>query len=218
MQRNKDDAQFQIGVIVLEKLANPVKAVAEFRKVVANYPKSPQADDAQLEIGKALLTLGRLDEARDELLKVAKNYPGSPLADDALYLIGQSYERKRSSWPPSPAKRPARKPSSAASAERYASVQRAVTAQEGRAFRGRRDMLKREGRKEELDLTRPPRRSASGSANLDTLGVTARQRGAFTAETESALQVANRQDRINEAYRQAVAMYARPPAIIRWAT
>ena len=94
VQRNKDDAQFQIGVIVREKLGNPVKAVAEFRKVVANYSKSPQADDAQLEIGKALLALNRLDEARAELLKVPENYPGSPLADDALYLVGQSYERQ----------------------------------------------------------------------------------------------------------------------------
>ncbi len=93
VERNKDDAQFQIGMIVLEKLADPVKAVAEFRKVAANYPKSPQADDAQLEIGKALLALGQHVEARGELLKVAQNYPGSPLADDALYLIGQSYER-----------------------------------------------------------------------------------------------------------------------------
>ncbi len=210
VQRNKDDAQFQIGVIVLEKLANPVKAVAEFRKVVANYAKSPQADDAQLEIGKVLLVLGQLAEARDELLKVSRNYPGSPLADDALYLIGQSYERD--------AQRLAAVTSQKARADAFERQQRGATAQfneeqrkKDAAFSLERDMLKREGRKEELDLSEAAQAFRSGSANLDTLGVTARQ-AAITAETESALQVANRQDRINEAYRRAVEVYARSSA------
>jgi TolA-binding protein/Tfp pilus assembly protein PilF len=210
VQRNKDDAQFQIGMIVLEKLANPVKAVAEFRKVVANYPKSPQADDAQLEIGKALLTLGQLGEARVELLKVAQNYPGSPLADDALYLIGQSYERD--------AQRLAAVTSQKARADAFERQQRGAYAKfnedqrkKDLAFSMERDALKREGRKEELDLSEAAQAFRAGSANLDTLSVTARQ-AAISAETESALQVANRQDRINEAFRRAVEMYAKSAA------
>ncbi|MEX2140622.1 MAG: tetratricopeptide repeat protein [Pirellulales bacterium] len=207
VQRNKDDAQFQIGVIVLEKLNNPVKAVAEFRKVVVNFPKSPQADDAQLEIGKALLSLNRLDEARTELLKVAENYPGSPLADDALYLVGQSYERQ--------AQRLAAVTGEKAREEAFERGQRGayqvfneqVQAQE-RQFAARRDMLRREGKKEELDLDEAAQAFRLGNVNMETRSATARVAG-IQAEAESALQVANRQDRINEANRLAVATYSR---------
>src|SRR5205085_3374998 len=37
VQRNKDDAQFQIGRIVNAELQNPVKAIAEFKKVVSKF-------------------------------------------------------------------------------------------------------------------------------------------------------------------------------------
>jgi TolA-binding protein len=207
VQRNKDDAQFQIGVIVLEKLGNPLKAVAEFRKVVGSYAKSPQADDAQLEIGKALLALNRLEEAREELLKVPQDFPGSPLADDALYLIGQSYERT--------AQQLAVVTGEKAREEAFERGQRGAYVQfneqlqlQAKDFAARRDMLKREGKKEEIALDEAAQAFRLGAANLDTLGATARGYG-IQAETESALQVANRQDRVNEAYRQAVAVYSK---------
>ena len=69
-------------------------AVAEFRKVVKNFPKSDLADDAQYELGRVLLQLGRLEEAREALLEVPLRYTNSPVADDALYAIGQSYEQQ----------------------------------------------------------------------------------------------------------------------------
>ncbi len=116
----------------------------------------------------------------------------------------------RSVWPPSPVKRPGPTHSSDSSAARMPSSTRPQRKKD-LAFAVRRDALKREGRTEELDLSEAAQAFRSGSANLDTLGVTARQ-AALTAETESALQVANRQDRINEAYRQAVEMYAKSSA------
>jgi TolA-binding protein len=207
VQRNKDDAQFQIGVIVLEKLNIPVKAVAEFRKVVAGYPKSPQADDAQLEIGKALLALNRLDEARAELLKVAENYPGSPLADDALYLVGQSFERQAQRLVAVTGEKAREEAFERGQRGAYLSFNEQLQAQE-KQFAARRDMLRREGKKEELDLDEAAQAFRLGNVNLDTRSATARVAG-IQAETESALQVANRQDRINEAYRQAVATYNR---------
>jgi TolA-binding protein len=207
VQRNKDDAQFQIGVIVLEKLNNPIKAVAEFRKVVAGYPKSPQADDAQLEIGKALLATGRLDEARAELLKVAENYPGSPLADDALYLVGQSFERQAQRLVAVTGEKAREEAFERGQRGAYLSFNEQLQAQE-KQFAARRDMLRREGKKEELDLDEAAQAFRLGNVNLDTRSATARVAG-IQAETESALQVANRQDRINEAYRQAVATYSR---------
>jgi TolA-binding protein len=207
VQRNKDDAQFQIGTIVLEKFGNPVKAVAEFRKVVANYPKSPQADDAQLEIGKALLSLNRLDEARTELVKVAENYPGSPLADDALYLVGQSYERQAQQLAAVTGEKAREDAFERGQRGAYQVFNEQVQAQE-RQFAARRDMLRREGKKEELDLDEAAQAFRLGNVNMETRSATARVAG-IQAETESALQVANRQDRINEANRLAVATYSR---------
>jgi TolA-binding protein len=207
VQRNKDDAQYQIGAIVREKLGNSVKAVAEFRKVVANYPKSPQADDAQLEIGKALLALDRLDEARAELLKVPENYPGSPLADDALYLVGQSYERQAQQLAAVTGEKAREEAFERGQRGAYAQFSVQLQAQE-KMFAERRDALRREGRKEELALDEAAQAFRLGTANLDTLSVTAKAAG-LQAETESALQVANRQDRVNEAYRQSVAMYSK---------
>jgi TolA-binding protein len=207
VQRNKDDAQFQISMIVLERLGNPVKAVAEFRKVVANFPKSPQADDAQLEIGKALLSLNRLDEARTELLKVAENYPGSPLADDALYLVGQSYERQAQRLVAVTGEKAREEAFERGQRGAYQVFNEQLQAQE-RQFAARRDMLRREGKKEELDLDEAAQAFRLGNVNLDTRSATARVAG-IQAEAESALQVANRQDRINEANRLAVATYSR---------
>ncbi len=207
VQRNKDDAQFQIGMIVLEKLANPVKAVAEFKKVVANFPQSPQADDAQLEIGKALLSLNRLDLARTELLKVAEGYPGSPLSDDALYLVGQSYERHALRLAAVTGEKAREEAFERGQRGAYQVFNEQVQAQE-RQFAARRDMLRREGKKEQLDLDEAAQAFRLGNVNLDTRSATARVAG-IQAEAESALQVANRQDRINEANRLAVAIYSR---------
>lgn len=207
VSRNKDDAQFQIGRIVLEQLDNKVKAVSEFRKVVAEFPKSDVADDAQLEIGKALLGLQRLDEAREALLEVPRNFPNSPVADDALYLLGQSYEQQ---------------------AVRLASVtvekarQEAFVREQQQAYKyfskqlevqdkersGRRAQLKGEGKSQALALDEASEAFRIAGANYGAISNTSRQ-AELHAETESALEVANRQDRINEAYRQAVNQYVR---------
>ena len=45
-------------------------------------------------LGRTLLSLGRLDEGRLELLQLPSTYPNSPLADDALFAVGQSYEQQ----------------------------------------------------------------------------------------------------------------------------
>ncbi len=209
VQRNKDDAQFQIGRIVNEQLQNPIKAIAEFRKVVANFPKSDLADDAQFEIGKALLGMNRLDQAREELLRVPKLYPTSPLADDALFLVGQTYERA--------AVKLASVTVEKARAEAYEDNQRSAY----RAFRQqndaqgklsltRRDELKKAGKTALLALEEASA-AATFNGQLDTIG-NATRGAELKAETESALQVANRQDKINDAYRQSVAMYARVAA------
>lgn len=207
VQRNKDDAQFQIASIVVEKLGNPAKAVMEFRKVVSEYPKSSQADDAQLEIGKALLALGRLDDARTELARVPRDFPGSPLADDALYLVGQSYERDAAKLAAVTGEKAREEAFERGQRGAYQVFNEKLQKQE-KEFSARRDELKKAGQQSQIDLDEAANAFRLGGANLESLGAASRQ-AASQAETESALQVANRQDRINEAYRQAVASYAR---------
>jgi len=207
VQRNKDDAQYQIGAIVNERLNNKVKAIEEFRKVVKNFGKSSQAAAAQLEIGKALLALNKLDDAREELLRLPKNHPGSPLADDALYLIGQSYEQA--------AQRLAGVTLEKARSEAYEQGQRGAYQQfadlnraQEQTLSKRRSELKSSGKANELALDEASSAWRFNGGNLAVVSnstICAEQ----MAETASALQVANRQDKINDAYRQAVAMYAR---------
>ena len=205
--RNKDDAQFQIGRIVLERLRYTEKAIREFRKVVVKHAKSHLADDAQLEIGKAYLALGRMDEARAELLKVPADYPGSPQADNALYMIGQSYEQQ--------AKRLATVTVQLARAEAYERGQRFAYQATAEALKKdialQSDLqknLKAQGKRRDFDLNSPNdniRISGRLRANI----INQSRAAEVQAETESALEVANRQDKINDAYRNSVAMYVR---------
>ncbi len=207
VERNKDDAQFQIGRIVLEQLNYPRKAIHEFRKVVQTFGKSHVADDAQLEIGKALLALNELDRARDELLKVASNHPGSPLADDALYLIAQSYERQ--------AMRLATVTVQTARAEAFERGQRfAYRAAQSDFLRQNEDIqeqqkaLKEAGRQRDFDLNAALSNTNSSGRRIGNV-VNQSLAAVQQAETESAIEVANRQDKINEAFRKAVALYGR---------
>lgn len=207
VQRNKDDAQFQIGKIVMEQLHNPVKAVAEFRKVVSQFPKSDQADDAQLEIGKSLLVLGRLEDARKELLLVPTKFPNSPVADDALYLVAQSYEQQ--------AQRLAGVTVEKAFAQSYEMGQRGAYRRFNeqqvdmvRKVQARRDELKKGGKETELALDEAANSFFQNSAAIGNISQSARE-AELKAECDSILEVANRQDRINDSYREAVAAYIR---------
>ncbi|MEE8453041.1 MAG: tetratricopeptide repeat protein [Thermoguttaceae bacterium] len=91
-QRKAFDAQYQIARIVAAELSNPVKAIIEYRKVVADWPTSHLADDALYAVGTTYLSLGETEMAREALLAMADKYETSPLADDALFMVGKSYE------------------------------------------------------------------------------------------------------------------------------
>jgi len=211
IQRNKDDAQFQIGRIVLEQLSNPLKAAAEFRKVVSVYPQSPLADDAQLEVGKALLTLKRLDEARIALLLVVQKYPTSPVADDALYLVAQSYEKQAEQLASVTVETARQEAFLRNQRGAYQVFNQALTKQLEQQAQRRDELRKTEGGKSKLGLEEASQAWRYNGSNLDNLGNTARA-AELNAEQESALQLASRQDRINDAYREAVALYARAAA------
>lgn len=207
VQRNKDDAQFQIALIVLEQLGYQLKAVSEFRKVVADYPRSDLADDAQLEIGKALLALGREEDARTELLKVPATYPTSPLADNALYLVGTSYEQQGTRLASVSAQKVRAELFRKGQKGAYVQFQQQDSVNRGLMAKRRKE-LREAGKLDELSINDAYFAARYNGMNTANLLGNIRQ-FEQQAETESALQVANRQDRINEAYRKAVSIYGR---------
>jgi len=210
--RNKDDAQFQIARIVMEDMRNLLKAAAEFRKVVEDFPKSDQAAAAQLEIGKALLALAKTEDARKELLKVPANYPNSPLADQALHLVGLSYEQQAerlAGISVQTVKAEMFRKGQQAAYESYQSQERGV----GDRLKSRRAELQKQPGDNTALLENEEAYNAARFNGMSAPNIIGNVRQAQQqAETASALQLANRQDRINEAYRQAVAVYAKAAA------
>lgn len=206
-QRKAFDAQYQIAEIVLTKLANPVKAIIEYRKVAANWPKSHWADDAMFKVGTTYMQLGETDKAREALLAIAEQYPTSPLADDALYQVGLSYQQE---------------------ADRFATVTRSATiadnkerAQKG-AYKqmsaGRRKMdsvndkliaqLRAEGKDQSAELQRARGAFQSQQYNFANTANLAEQAKQEVVQL-TANQLADRQDKINAALRKAVSVYQR---------
>jgi len=204
-QRKAFDAQYQIAAIVAEKLSNPVKAIIEYRKVTANWPESHFADDALFKVGTTYLSMKETAKAREALLAVGAKYPNSPLADDALYMVGQSYETEAAS---------------------LGSVTRASTISKQRDFaqklaysnfaRGRRQLdsdnkkriaqfkASQDQQSAELEQARGAFQTAQfNTANAAIMADLAEQQVVVL----TAKQLADRQDKINAALRQAVRSY-----------
>jgi tol-pal system protein YbgF len=68
-------------------------AIAGFEEYIKQYPTSPLADDAQLNIGNAYYGGGKFKEAAGALLRVISDYPQSDSVPPAYYKLGQAYER-----------------------------------------------------------------------------------------------------------------------------
>ena len=151
--------------------------------------------------------MGRLEEARAALLKVPADYPTSPLGDDALYLVGQSFEQQAAKLAAVTLEKARGVAFEAGQRGAYQEFQKQQT-EVSKNLSAARDELRKAGKSKELEMSEAYsqfRYNASNEPNVKMLARKAEQE----AETESALQVANRQDRINDAYRQAVAVYAR---------
>jgi tol-pal system protein YbgF len=70
------NAQFYLGEIAYQQ-KNYDQAVAEYDKVLNNYPKSFKLAPARLKKGMALIELGQKTSAVRELREVVKRYPGT---------------------------------------------------------------------------------------------------------------------------------------------
>jgi TolA-binding protein len=204
-QRKAFDAQYQIAVIVRNQLSNPVKAIIEYRKVVANWPESYVAAPALYEMGTAFLALGETEKARESLQQVAQKYPTSPLAGDAMFMVGKSYEEEADKL---------------ASVTRETSLERNKELAQRGAYEQVRDNLKRQ---QELQSSRVSGLKSAGKGKEADIQVAANafnvgqfndanvmvfaQQAEQQVETLTATQLADRQDKINAALRKAVAAY-----------
>lgn len=79
------------------------RAIARLKAVVAKYPQSPRAVQAQFLIGRLYTEMAAVSYVADDVdnalaayRKLVRDYPSNRLADDAQYAIGEIYlERKR---------------------------------------------------------------------------------------------------------------------------
>jgi TolA-binding protein len=204
-QRKAFDAQFQIAIMVKTQLGNPVKAIIEYRKVAVNWPESYLAAEALYAVGETYLSLNETAKAREALNQIAEKYPQSPRADDALFLVGKSYEDE---------------------ADRLATVTRAQSLEKAKeaAQRGAYDAVQVQRRmQQDINEKKVASLKAAGKgvsaelmeaansanyfqfnqANVELFAQKAEQQ----VESLTAIQLADRQDKINAALRKAVEAY-----------
>ncbi len=204
-QRKAFDAQFQIANIVKTQLNNPVKAIIEYRKVTANWPDSYLAAEALYAVGETYLSLGETGKAREALYKVAQKYPESPLADDALYLVGKSYEDEADKLATVTRERTLEKAKEIAQRSAYDAVQLQRRLQQDINEKAVAS-LKSAGKSlsAELEEARNSNNYKQiNAANVELFSQKAEQQ----VESLTAIQLADRQDKINAALRKAVEAY-----------
>ena len=201
------DAQYQIAEIVLKQLSNRVKAIIEYRKVTEGWPESHLADDALHQVGVTYLAMNKTGPAREALRRVAAEYPNSPLADDAMFRVGQSYEDE------------ARQLSAVTRAESLERAQLEAQHEAYSRFTQARSKLSRDVAKRVSELeaggkgAQAELEAARGAAQLGQFSATnaavyAEQAGQEVQEM-TARELADRQDKINAALREAVEAYDR---------
>jgi tetratricopeptide (TPR) repeat protein/thioredoxin-like negative regulator of GroEL len=204
-QRKAFDAQFQIATILRTQLANPVKAIIEYRKVVTNWPESYVAAGALYEIGTAYLGLGETAKAREALQAVAKSYATSPLAGAALFMVGKSYEDEADRLATATREKTVELSKERAQKKAYEQVQSMRRGQE--LARNERVLsLKSAGKSQAAELEEAIGAVSQQSYNYSNAVVFAQQAQA-EVETLTAAQLADRQDKINAALRKAIEAY-----------
>jgi soluble lytic murein transglycosylase len=79
------------GARALSRADKDDDAIAWYRKVVATYPKTPQAEEAAFLAGWLEFNRGRYREAVKPLEDSLKRYPKSKWVDDALWFLGMAH-------------------------------------------------------------------------------------------------------------------------------
>ncbi len=206
-QRKAFDAQYQIAEILATRLNNPVKAIIEYRKVTQNWPESHLADDALFKVGTTYRSVGDRDKARRALFAVATNYPTSPWADDALFIIGQMYETEARQLAAITREESLVEATEMAQQEAYGKW----SADNKAMLAGQRSavlQLKRAGDMDAAEFAEARNAAITSQSNISRARVLGEQ-AARQVEELTASQLADRQDKINAALREAVASYER---------
>jgi len=206
-QRKAFDAQFQIAVIVKGQLSNSVKAIIEYRKVVDRWGDKHLADDALFAVGSTYLELGEMEKAREALLEVAEKYPESPQADDALLAVGKSYENEATKLATVSRASMLEGNKDVAQRQAYEMAQDNRKVQE-QLRGGRIASLKKQGKSKVAEVEEASKAANYGQFNDANVLLFARQADQ-EVEALTAMQLADRQDKINAALRKAVAAYTR---------
>lgn len=210
-QRKAFDAQYQIGTIVRNQLANPVKAIIEYRKVADRWPDSHLADDALFQIGMIYVELAQSENAREAFLATAERYPTSPIADDALFQVGASFENEALALVGVTRGKAIEIANEVAQKQAYAVSQGNRKEQRLRNL-GQIAQLKKEGKRDEAE-----RQTAFQAAiNVAFDNANASVVANWAAQQEQALttaQLADRQDKINAAFRKAVGSFRRASSV-----
>jgi TolA-binding protein len=204
-QRKAFEAQYQIAEIVSDQLANRVKAIIEYRKVATAWPQSHRADDALYAVGTTYVAMGEMDKARDALRIVGKRYPGSPLADDALFMVGKSYEDEANRLAGATREQTLRKAEEVAQRQAYVNVQDLRARQRCKQAKLIAS-LKLAGKKDMAELEEA-RGAVTQQSEFSTNVALAAGGAVYFAEALTAVQLADRQDKVNAALRKAVSAY-----------
>lgn len=205
------DAQYQIAEIVRDKLSIPVKAIIEYRKVTEHWPDSHLADDALYQVGVTYLSINQTGPARRALRRVAEQYRNSPLADDAMFRVGKSYEAEAqtlASVTRAESLEKAQREAQEVAYSRFTKSRRRLEAD----VAGRISALKAEGEGKKAELEAARGAAQQNQYNVANVQMFAEQAGQEVAQM-TARELADRQDKINAALRQAVDAYAQAAEI-----
>jgi tol-pal system protein YbgF len=92
--RYSDSAQYWLAeAYFVKREFEP--ALAEYNKVVTNFPQSQKVGDAMLKIGYTLAELGQAEQARQQLQALIQKYPETTvarMADERLKQLGPSQQ------------------------------------------------------------------------------------------------------------------------------
>jgi tetratricopeptide (TPR) repeat protein len=204
-ERKAFDAQYQIGEIVRKQLINPVKAIIEYRKVFANWPDSYLAGDALFAVGETYLSLGELTKARENLKLVAEKYPTSPSASNAMFLVGKSYEDEADKLGKVTREEQLEKSKDVAQRGAYEAVQFNRRAQESLGKKKVAE-FKAAGKGATADVQEAANAAIQQQFDVANVQLFAQQ-ASQAVETMTALELADRQDKVNAALRKAIDAY-----------
>jgi tetratricopeptide (TPR) repeat protein len=206
------DAQNEIATIVEQKLGDKVKAVVEYEKGVKNFPKSILADTALYSVGRLYLDLGELQKGRDALARVPVEYPTSPMADDALYLLGQSYEKEAREIEGITREQALDVANKLAQMQAYSKTQQNLKQRE-QEMQQQVQQYKEKGDVENAEKAAARMGARMKEERYSQAGQAAQEASQMT-QTMTAYELANRQDRINAALREAIKAYTKASEVV----